>query len=176
MRAHKPFSKDGGVQVLLPPPQIWLVAHRENMILCFWVSCRALFFLAAACAFRSRPNSRRACLAPWRATSQNFRKASPSDHVRFAAASHLFLSPPLCVCFCVCCLCCGAALAMSQALGRRKQMQLVTWNIFWHRSHFGSRYTLGCCRHASLFGKMVRFKSHCDHFNVLPNSKGRPCN
>ena len=23
--------------------------------------------------------------------------------------------------------------------------------ISWHRSHFGSRYTLGCCRHVSLF-------------------------
>ena len=28
-----------------------------------------------------------------------------------------------------------------------------------HRSHFGSRYTLGCCGHASLFAMMGVFKS-----------------
>ena len=30
-----------------------------------------------------------------------------------------------------------------------------------HRSHFGSRYTLGCCRHVSLF--LRRFDSRCFH-------------
>ena len=30
-----------------------------------------------------------------------------------------------------------------------------------HRSHFGSRYTLGCCGHASLF--LRRFDSRCFH-------------
>ena len=33
--------------------------------------------------------------------------------------------------------------------------------ISWHRSHFGSRYTLGCCGHASLF--LRRFDSRCFH-------------
>ena len=33
--------------------------------------------------------------------------------------------------------------------------------ISWHRSHFGSRYTLGCCRHVSLF--LRRFDSRCFH-------------
>ena len=35
-----------------------------------------------------------------------------------------------------------------------QQGQLLQHNsilISWHRSHFGSRYTLGCCGHASLF-------------------------
>ena len=35
-----------------------------------------------------------------------------------------------------------------------QQRQFLQHNsilISWHRSHFGSRYTLGCCGHASLF-------------------------
>ena len=35
-----------------------------------------------------------------------------------------------------------------------------TWPNALHRSHFGSRYTLGCCGHASLLAMIGVFKSH----------------
>ena len=41
----------------------------------------------------------------------------------------------------------------------------------WHRSHFGSRYKLGCCGHAGLFaGRIFR----CDEFGVRACHARRP--
>ena len=43
--------------------------------------------------------------------------------------------------------------------------------ILGHRSHFGSRYKLGCCGHAGLFGEVLwrRFTS----FRIIKQRKAR---
>ena len=41
----------------------------------------------------------------------------------------------------------------------------ITWGLDQYRSHFGSRYTLGCCSHAGLFTRLFVLIKHMYQFS-----------
>ena len=47
--------------------------------------------------------------------------------------------------------------------GAINQRGYIVTGILRHRSHFGSRYKLGCCGHASLFGGVASGPSECQY-------------
>ena len=62
-----------------------------------------------------------------------------------------------------------AAAARSRLVGQ-------TWFYNCHRSHFGSRYKLGCCGHAGLFfvrGSMPGCVTYCNMHNTLHGTNAR---
>ena len=92
---------------------------------CFWVFCRAQFSTPAAAAAQSSPHSMRACPVPGATPCWNsLRRIFDRCHQRVTCQSPV-------------------------------EMDKKSWKhqilISGHRSHFGSRYTLGCCGRASLF-------------------------